>query len=352
MRNSKWGALAAVCGLVAVTACQAVDHSDELRHTAFDTVRIIGVVDGPQYETFGSIGAVEAAGDGFVVLDGQAKTISWFDSTGRYIDGVTSAGRGPGELAEPDDIAVTSGGDIVLADRGVARISWFTRSSGGITFSRSARSELLADRLCAIGETVFIHALYSDSLIHEVAESGAVRQSFADRPQLANMGQLTGLARADAERQLAMGLISCMEDPDLVLLVPLGTTPIRAYDRQGRLRWSTLPSGHRSLAVEVFMEGRAHRFVAPPELGAHIPVSAVRWDRGVVLIQHAVRRTDVRRPDDADFHALESRFLDLESGHEIGMRSDLPLIVATDGDYAYHVRNRPVPQVIVLKRKE
>lgn len=88
----------------------------------------IGVEDGDERYMFGSINAIAVDASGrLLVLDGQARSVRVYDSTGAHLADWGRDGAGPGEFRSPDaGLAVLSNGDVVVRDPGNARMQKFS----------------------------------------------------------------------------------------------------------------------------------------------------------------------------------------------------------------------------------
>lgn len=335
--------------VTAAAACSAEPVEESRRALAFDTVAIVGVREGNPSEMFGRVHSVAAgpAGD-FFVLDLQTSNVSWFSAEGSYRGGITSSGGGPGELSGAIDLTLTAGGDLLVLDPDNARISTFRPTAPGLRYVGSRRHEIGGDNLCALRDRVFVNVLRNNALVHEVGDSAAPLNSFGRVPEPGGLESFGPYFRHLAKTMLVSGLILCTTDPDLVIAVSNSHPRIAAYRPDGRAAWSTTLADFHPTVYERTDRGGI-RATQDPELGAHIAQAATRWDEATMLVQYEIRR-NTPRPDTAEYHEIESRFLDLSTGAELTRRTDLPLVAATSGGLVYVRRNLPIPQVLVLER--
>lgn len=80
-------------------------------------------MDGPEEYTFGSIASLAVDDDGNIyVLDGQAQDLRVFDAEGTYLTTLARRGRGPGELARAEAMALLPDRRVVVRDPENARV--------------------------------------------------------------------------------------------------------------------------------------------------------------------------------------------------------------------------------------
>lgn len=83
----------------------------------------IGKTEGDPHYLFGAVASVAVAADGTIyVLDSQATEVRAFDPAGTWVRTLGRRGGGPGELKQPEALAVLSDGRIVVRDPGNARL--------------------------------------------------------------------------------------------------------------------------------------------------------------------------------------------------------------------------------------
>ncbi len=331
-----------------LAACTQSDLPPGLADVRFDTVVTVGVAEGNERETFGFVQDIEPAGKGgFFLLDGQARSVSWFDGEGRFRGGINARGKGPGELTSPSDLAVLQDGSVLIVDPGNVRISRFQPTSEGLRFADERRHEF-GGRVCALGDRVFVHALRRGTLVHELKDGAEPAQSFGTPPALGGLDAL-GPFRSLAEGMLLSGRLLCLPDRDLLVAASTSSARIQAFEPDGTLTWETTLNDFYPIRYIITKRGGL-RHTLDPATGAHILQSFTRWDQNTLLLQYEVRK-DGPAPEGREYHAIESRLLDLQTGREIARSRTLPLLAAIAGDYVYERRNLPIPQVTVLRRR-
>ncbi|MFC1661498.1 hypothetical protein ACFL3S_08625 [Gemmatimonadota bacterium] len=88
----------------------------------------IGVVEGaPEYQWTRPVAAARLSDGGFAVLEQFPAEVRVFDRSGRFLRRVGSEGDGPAEFRSPVGVAVLSDDTILVWDRGLQRLSWFSK---------------------------------------------------------------------------------------------------------------------------------------------------------------------------------------------------------------------------------
>ncbi len=130
----------------------------------------IGEFEGDEPYLLGSPTAVDMDREGRIyVADSQASEVRVFDASGRHLLSIGGRGDGPGEFNAPDDLKITSTGEVVVRDQAGARFSVFApdgtflrswplisgfRTSSGFQLSRDdrIRHPTLRNQGAALGE--------------------------------------------------------------------------------------------------------------------------------------------------------------------------------------------------------
>lgn len=112
--------LAAVgCGGDAGPAASGLDSPDVPLAPGVEDVYTVGVLDGAEWEMFGSLAGVAFGDDGSLfILDNGAGHVVVVDPSGEFVRTVSSKGEGPGELNRPMGLAVLDDGRIAVNDMG------------------------------------------------------------------------------------------------------------------------------------------------------------------------------------------------------------------------------------------
>lgn len=97
---------------------------------------VIGAVEDPPEEVFGSVSGVAVGAGWIYVADQQALEVRVFDRAGGFLHRFGREGDGPGEFRAIDGLAVGPEGDVVVRDPRLSRVSVFDADGG---FLRSFR---------------------------------------------------------------------------------------------------------------------------------------------------------------------------------------------------------------------
>lgn len=335
-------------------ACAAdeFDPSTELGGIQLEEVLSVGLVEGVEAEAFGRIADVKASGDGgFMVLDGQAPSVRWFDSLGAYRDGIDSRGAGPGELSSPRAMAVSSDQRLAVLDPGNGRVSLYRLMEDGLTFQGQMRNEVSSlgssQSICDLQGRWYMRSLLEGSVIHELDDDGKVVASFGDA-ESAPVEEYGPFAELVAPQKNA-GALACLETPGLLVTVDTFTPSVRAFTPDGDLRWEVEVSGLRPMEF-VVREGVLET-ERDPDQGSHIGVSILSWGPESVLVQYVIVPEDVR-PGEEELQTIESVELTVQDGGEVARSREIPHLTDRVGRLVYTYRNLPYPVASVLRISE
>lgn len=354
------GVALAIAGLVACDAGGGAPGDREstagiatgatLDAVQFDTIAIVGALDAPEEEVFGDISEVAVGPSGRVaILDGRGIALSVFDSDGEFVAAVRDRGEGPGELGGPRNLVWTEADGVLVQDPSNGRISAFELQDGELAWEGSRPAAVFGTgNMCALGDRLFVSAQRDERFLHEVDAAGEIIRSHSPPPELEEIRGLTGMVRQIALEDLAATRLYCDSDGDRIVEVGMTNPRVQLLDADGALIWSTELTDLSTFVVEV-VDGAGVGIRIDDDTGAHLARSIVPWSRDQVLIQYELRRNEAS-PEDQEFHRLESRLIDLETGEEVDRTDHLPLILAADGDRLVHVRQEPFPTFMILER--
>jgi hypothetical protein len=316
---------------------------------AVDTVVIIGSLDGEEHETFGQLmtGALSET-FGLFVVDLQGRTVLWYSSDGRFLGPVAGRGQGPGELGLPWDVHIGADGTLLVLDNENARLSIYSVEKERAVFERSVPSTFPTGTLCSLDDGVFLGTFRSGHVLHELGSEGRVVRSLGPAPQLEGADSY-GAFRALAESQSFASRVYCAHREGVVLVALSSHPSVRAFERDGSLKWETELAEIHPVRFTVTESG-AFQAEMDSASGTNFLRSILRWDEETVLLQYELRRSDTP-PDEGDFHSLDSRLLRIETGEEVLRTWDLPWIVGRSGDRLALFSNVPYPRVTLVDLK-
>lgn len=109
---------AAGCGDGGGPGTAGLDSPDIPLAPGVEDVYTVGVLDGADWEMFGSVRGVAFAEDGSLyILDNDAGHVVVVDPAGRFVRTISNEGEGPGELNGARSLAVLADGGIAVHDR-------------------------------------------------------------------------------------------------------------------------------------------------------------------------------------------------------------------------------------------
>lgn len=101
------------------SAAAGLDSPDIPLAPGVEEVYTVGVLDGAEWEMFGSLRGVAFGEDGSLfILDRDAGHIVAVDPAGEFVRTISNKGEGPGELSQPAGLAVLGDGRIAVNDMG------------------------------------------------------------------------------------------------------------------------------------------------------------------------------------------------------------------------------------------
>ncbi|MEX1258012.1 MAG: hypothetical protein WEG36_10365 [Gemmatimonadota bacterium] len=317
-----------------------------LERLRVDTLFAIGAQSGEPWETFGGIWDVATAPDGrFAVLDVDAVAVHLFDGAGAPLGSIADQGLDPGTLRSPTGIAWNGGDELRVWDPGSSWISRFSVGPSGAEFVDRHRAFAFGETgFCTSEGRVFLSYFQDGQVIHEIGGDGAIVRSFSPAPDVAGMETLVLELQELALEELTPSKLLCVSGG--VLEASYFQSRIQFHDTEGRLVWSReLADFTPVLAYSPDDMGVGLQYAEGD--GSHLLRSVVPWGDGRALLQHELR-VEGSRPDGAA-DPIESRLIRLEDGAEEARTRSLPLILGTRGNRVFEVRQRPVPQVLVLE---
>lgn len=335
------------CLLLSACGGDTSEPSDRFGGMVFDTVRVIGSLDGDDREVFGRITGVDVSEQGEIaILDVQLPKVTVFGPDGEFAASLTAHGEGPGELNQPWSLAWIGDGELLVADRGNARLSRFVLDGPDLQYAGSIPMEFPMEHLCTIGEDVFVAAYREEGMIHRFDWEIEDRESFGAVPDIASVEGMEGMFRDLARRQWTVGRLMCEESADQVLEVGVLNGNVRLFTGDGETVWQDrLGDVHM---MEPVVENGSFSGRPDEVTGAHVAQSTFLWDREHVLVQY-----ERRFPEDAGDQSepeLDSRLIHLETGTEEARTDALPRFVGRSGDQFLKVRNEPYPRLLILER--
>jgi hypothetical protein len=284
-------------------------------------------------DTFGRVTDIVADESGHVyVLDRMLERVDRFDASGQQLAAAGHEGKGPGEFSNPRALAFWGEGNLWVYDPSNLRLSAFATDADTLTLVREVRTAFQPGDICTLGDRIFGMGLLEGHVVHELSPEGEVIASFGE-PQ-SDDPIIQDIASA--------GHLLCDEATATILAVP-GTFPqVRAFAPSGELRWAVELADYHQTVYE-----RSGGFIRPrPDASGKTDgaVAVLAAGPGVALVQLMLISV---QPGGRDTE-IDSRFLSLADGTEIGRRSDLPQLMYVRGSVAYATVEDPYPRVLVL----
>jgi hypothetical protein len=288
---------------------------------------------------FGAITDAVFISGGVVVLDARNAVLQAFDRNGAALRSAGKMGSGPGEMREGASITLSGRDTLVLYDRALLTLSYFSPSGSKLKLARTVRmQDSGTEDLCTLrGKLIaFGYSSRTGRILHRVSSRGQRLEAFGDT--LFSGGPLVNSVATS-------GHVLCLEEKALVLVAPYLKGEILAYHESGSLAWRTiladyiptrvkLVAGERGGGTGVLMGKPPGHTMTHKTIGIH------RLSDRFILVQTAVTSRD--HPGvDFDFVRVESRILRLSDGKEVARKSDLPVILAVEDGEALCAGGEP-----------
>jgi hypothetical protein len=288
---------------------------------------------------FGAITDALFTSNGVVVLDGRNAVLQVVDRLGVAQRSIGRMGSGPGEMREGTSITRIGRDTLVLYDRALLRLSYFSHMGSNLKLLKTVRmQESGTEDLCTLrGKLIaFGYSSRTGRILHKVSGSGQRLEAFGD----------TLFSGGPSVNSVATsGQILCLEEKGLVLVAPYLKGEILAYNESGRLAWRTVLADYVPVLVKLVAgeRGRGTGVLMgkpPGHTMTHKTVGIHRLSERFILVQTAV--TSRENPGfDFDFVRVESRILRLSDGVEVARRTDLPFIIAVENGKALCAGGEP-----------
>ncbi|MEX1257118.1 MAG: hypothetical protein WEG36_05825 [Gemmatimonadota bacterium] len=343
-----WGA-----ALLTICACRADDSvatsGSPLEGVEFDTLAVVGVLEGDPSEVFSRIRSVALAPDGrFAVLDDRTPMLALFDAEGTLLGAVTASGQGPGELGRPWEVLWTHDGDLLVLDPSNRRISRFRPTDGELALVDTRQIQIFGDGFCVLRDRIFFNLIWDGRMMHELGDDGRGARSFGEPPELAVAEGVVGVAREIVMEMWSSGRLFCDEASGTLLEVGISHPRAQLYDLDGTPRWTIELADLYFLLPNVSSDGRGVGYRQDEERGTHILRSVLPWRPGEILLQYSFAHPGA---ESGPVAAVESRLLTVADGGEVARTRSLPEFIAASGDRYVQIEREPFPRVLLVQRR-
>ena len=358
---------------------EGAERPDGLGLNAFDENRAVGIPDGPDAETLGSIRDAAVLRDGRVVLvDGDYGLVRVHTAEGEPLELVGAFGDGPGEFVDPVAvIALESGGfEVVSRVSGHGRLERFEPAGESFEFRGRQLLPTMGEdgsRICRLGARTYVTGLLTREIttdegrtlgaldasgwIHELDGQGEVMRSFgtpyprlfeetAEVAEAEDTNRARSVMGATLEVAFTLGAtrLACSEgiDGGRIWAAYTGLGEVHAYTPKGELVWI---AGLGDLSTPRILQ-RDFAFGSSVGRDPSGPM-VVQQLTHVALLSPNVLAVQVRTlgdPTDARTYLLDPVSGELKGGFEAGHH----VIGGGDGR-AILYREAPHPQVSIAQ---
>ena len=330
-RMWRWVALA----VPALAACGAPDQTAARAETSppAGTARLVVSerrqlpLIGPSGYAVASIADIVATAtrDRIVVVEDETNSLLVLSADGRPLSFIAKTGHATSWLVDPVQVAWANQHELIVLDAQKPRLARFALREDALALSTMVSIEDVADvsSVCSMHGKTFVmgktRPLQQTKLIHVVAETGTITQSFGDG---------FGPRHEAAKRFYGVGRLLCLPNSGLILATSRYHPDIQAYDERGTLRWTRSIPGYLGIAFEETSPGRI-TYVYPDGELWDSTVSSFQAADGVVAVQVARWRG---RAVNRRLERMHTLLLDEARGSMMNMQTDLPLVRSAGAD--------------------
>ncbi len=192
----------------------ALERPAPIRLAATPDVRI-GVVEGAAaYQWTRPVAGARLSDGSFAVVEQAPAEIRVFNGSGGFVGRVGSAGDGPGEFRSPTGLVALPGDTLLVWDRGLHRLSWFSKD-GALLRERTVREPggIRSVRRVALSPSGPVLVLGATTTEEDLENQGRVREAWQVVPVHATdlesraVGTVPGTERAIAVQRSEAGEI-------------------------------------------------------------------------------------------------------------------------------------------------
>jgi hypothetical protein len=294
---------------------------------------VIGALDEPQCEMFGSIRDVAVDGGGRVfVLDAMHRTVRAFGNDGECLFELGGEGSGPGELREPVSLDLASDGRLRILDMGNGRIEQFDVSGAMPRRLDSVPVPVQGIDLCTIADRIFVAARSAEFLLYELDDSGAIVRATGTLDD----GQYMPVHAPE--------MALCGETAGTILLASRHSAELRWFRAGGGLLFQRdLPEFAEAMVIE--RDGRSVGYGPGPN-GLEQPASFLPLAGGNALLQTGLPRD----PSALIYLSLKTYRIALDSGDIERLEGTWPHIFATRDSVLVAATHDMVPRIGIWRR--
>jgi hypothetical protein len=210
----------------------------------------------------------------------------------------------------------------VVLDEGSNRITEFLALPESLVVRRLVELEFKASDVCIVGARLFLFGLHDGRLVHELAWSGRLLQSF---------GNPFGPDNLIARQLLSRGRLACDARSAIIAIAAEELGEVRAYSLEGQLRWRSKLRSFREVEVHVNAEGGVERRV--PTDGSHVVFAAAFMTSRNLAVQVGLRTSESMSA--RDLFATTTRILSARDGSEQLEQVSLPRLRGIRNGYGF-----------------
>ena len=281
--------------------------------------------------------AFNAQGELLIIGGPSRQEMFVVDSSGKGVLPPTPLAKTGAALGWPIAAAFSASADLLIVDAQSSRIAHLVRTGSGWRAAAVESTELNAfSSMCSAGGRTYIMAKRGIS-----RDSGIVHEVTADGKTVRSFGRAFGDIPNPA---LGGGYVACPVGVAEIVVTSALYPEVRAYSRQGKLRWATRLAEFRPMGFRV--EGRAIRFAYPPDS---------IWDQTISMFAAAPEIIAIQigrlygRNQMAPFSTIRTVLLSAASGDIVGAQADLPMVLSASRETLLTAEGRTPTELLLYR---
>ena len=299
----------------------------------------IGSEEDPDSLLIGEITGVAVNSRGqILVLDAKSHVVRVYGANGAPVERIGRYGHGPGELSQPQAIALGPDDRLYVAnlDRNLVV---YRPTPQGYTFERRITLDVSANSLCIMGEKLVVQGMpFGDNRVIRVFDLQGRGQ--------ASFGKIYLSAHELSNYLFSEGQIACDPGAGLIFYAPQGVLgEVRAYRLDGTPVWRVTIEPYLTNEIEE-NEGGGHT-VSGSAHGIHRLIGFILIPRHGLAVQIGYLSRDDNVAG-ARFTTLETFLLDPGTGRGGSIGTEMPPLAAGNDRAVISTVEDPAPRLNIL----
>lgn len=314
----------------------------------FRRLHAIGSLDGVQHTVWGSLEDVAAeSSGGFHAVDSHYSEVRSFSRNGEYLGAFGRQGGGPAEFRNPLALASVGNGRLAIVT-GNSRVKLFARDRSGEYSPAGTINYIDGQDACSIGNNLIIRGFRIDPNSGTIGSNIVHVYDALDRSLDTSIVEVYRSPSRLVQLQISKGLIECVPDHDLFVVVDYALPYVRAFSKDGSFLWATKLGPFVPMMIQsTARPGGGHSVTVAIREGTSRILSLNRVSPDHLLVQTI---TFGKQNDDGS-HSSERRdsfLLSAATGRGQWVGDTLGWVIAAGGDRLFVLGGKDFPTLEVI----